>query len=241
MTRNARPAGHNKTQERPMDYVPPTADEVRAILASLDLTQTEAGSLVHAGRDPGRGARRWATGERAMQYPTLYTLAHRAGGRTCSPDTWRQDLADLLIGEPPEAAEPAPNTDAPEPDPARIGVALSKRQVGDADRVGGLELLILWPSWLAPEPADLGLGEERDATPAEQAAAEMMLTDTRATWAAHGTIIVPVHTRVAKVRRPAGLPAANEVRAHLAITLIGQRWVHASTRKAPRTAFAASA
>jgi hypothetical protein len=116
-------------------------------------------------------------------------------------------------------------------------IRLSRRQIGDADRVGGIELLILWPAHaLGPEPADLELDHEREATPTEQAAAESLLAAAKAEHR-----LVPVHTRVCRVRRPAGLPAAHEERVHLAVTLIGHRWVHASTSKTPRTAFAASA
>jgi hypothetical protein len=116
-------------------------------------------------------------------------------------------------------------------------IHLSRRQIGDADRVGGIELLILWPAdILGPEPADLQLDHEREATPAERAAAEALLAAAKAEHR-----LVPVHTRVCRVRRPAGLPAAHEERTHLAVTLIGHRWVHASTSQPPRTAYAAAA
>ena len=103
-------------------------------------------------------------------------------------------------------------------------VTLSRRQAKEADRVGGIELLILWPDSLGPEPA-LDLDHEREATVAEKAEAERLVS---ASCAEYG--LVPVHTRVAVVRRPPGLPCAHEARAHLAVTIIGRRWVHASTR-----------
>jgi hypothetical protein len=103
-------------------------------------------------------------------------------------------------------------------------IRLSRRQAKEADRVSGIELLILWPDSLGPEPS-LPEGHEREATPPEKAEAERLV---RASCEQHR--LVPVHTRVACVRRPPGLPAAHELRAHLAVTIIGYRWVHASTR-----------
>ena len=42
-------------------------------------------------------------------------------------------------------------------------VILSRRQIGDADRVGGIELMILWPDALGPEP-EVKLDHETEAT-----------------------------------------------------------------------------
>lgn len=50
-------------------------------------------------------------------------------------------------------------------------ITLSRRQIGDADRVGGIELMILWPDALGPEP-DIKLDHEAEATAAEKAYAE---------------------------------------------------------------------
>lgn len=120
-------------------------------------------------------------------------------------------------------------------------ITLSRRQIGDADRVGGIELMILWPAELGPEPADLAIDHEREATAAEKACAEALVS---AACKAHG--LVPVHVRVARLRRPeasrgapeTALPAAGEERTHLAVTIIGRRWVHSSTRSRGRIAYA---
>ena len=114
-------------------------------------------------------------------------------------------------------------------------VKLSNRQAKEADRVGGIELLILWPPDLGPEPTGLALGHEREATPAEKAYAERLVTDD---CRARG--LVPVHVRVARERRPTphGIEARGEDRVHLAVTIIGRRWVHATGRPQPRVMFA---
>ena len=111
-------------------------------------------------------------------------------------------------------------------------LTLSRRQIGDADRVGGIELLILWPDDLGPEPP-VKLDHEREATPAEKAHAEALV---RASCDAAG--LVPVHTRVTRLRRPASLSAGGEERVHLAVTIIGQRWVHARGARRGRVAYA---
>lgn len=106
-------------------------------------------------------------------------------------------------------------------------ITLSRRQAKEADRVGGIELMLPWPPGL-PRPRGLAEDEEREAGPREKAAAEAML---RAACEAAG--LVPVHVRVAVVRRPHGVPDPGTVAPHLAVTIIGRRWVHASTRRQP--------
>lgn len=113
-------------------------------------------------------------------------------------------------------------------------ITLSRRQIGDADRVGGLRLLIRWPAALGPEPTDRArTTAAREATELEQAAAEAMVGE-----ACQRAGLVPVHTRVLRCRRPAAL--GGETGVHLAVTLIGRRWVHASTHSRGRVAFAAT-
>jgi hypothetical protein len=113
-------------------------------------------------------------------------------------------------------------------------LTLSKRQAKEADRVGGIELMIPWPPALGPEPIDLLDDEERDATPREKAMAEAMI---RASCAAHG--LVPVRTQVARVRRPdhQGMQWRGEVRTHLAVIIIGARWVHAKGQPESKAMF----
>lgn len=113
-----------------------------------------------------------------------------------------------------------------------MAIKLSKRQIGDADRVGGIELMILWPKSLGREPTDLGVNKEREASATEKAEGERLV---ESECRAHG--LVPVHVRVANVRRAGSLPEPGD-RVHLAVTIIGRRWVHASTRNRGRTCFA---
>lgn len=111
-------------------------------------------------------------------------------------------------------------------------ITLSRRQIGDADRIGGIELMILWPDSLGPEPA-VKLGYEREATREEKSHAEALV---REACTEHG--LVPVHVRVTRLRRPGDFPAGGEERAHLAVTIIGRRWVHAKGARRGRIAFA---
>lgn len=102
---------------------------------------------------------------------------------------------------------------------------LSNRQAKEADRVGGIELLVLYPSSLGAEPV-MQIGHDREAMPHERAYAEALV---RADCADRG--LVPVRVRVAVLQRPKPHPVAQgQVRAHLAITIIGRRWVHATGR-----------
>ena len=111
-------------------------------------------------------------------------------------------------------------------------LTLSKRQIGDADRVGGIELMILWPDALGPEPA-VKLDHEAEANSLEKAHAEALVRDA---CEAHG--LVPVHVRVTRLRRPKDLPAGGEERVHLAVTIIGRRWVRAKGARRGRVAYA---
>lgn len=143
-------------------------------------------------------------------------------------------------------------------------ITLSRRQIGDADRVGGIELMILWPCSLGPEPgeehtmpmlpnehhpsarcsclgcmadwpspAPVRLDHEREADPAEKAAAEALVKP-----ACEAAGLVPVHVRVTRLRRPGDLPGGGEARVHLAVTIIGRRWVHARGARRGRIAYA---
>lgn len=113
-------------------------------------------------------------------------------------------------------------------------VSLSKRQIKNADRIGGIELHILWPTALGPEPS-MAAETEREATRQEKAYAESLVGN-----ACDSARLVPVHTRVARTRRSRDMPVAPaEQRVHLAITIIGYRWVHAPTKSRGIIAFAA--
>lgn len=92
--------------------------------------------------------------------------------------------------------------------------------------------MILWPDALGPEP-DVGLDHEAEASPAEKAHAETLVRP-----ACEAAGLVPVHTRVTRLRRPKDLPAGGEERVHLAVTIIGRRWVHARGARRGRVAYA---
>lgn len=114
-------------------------------------------------------------------------------------------------------------------------LTLSRRQIGDADRVGGIELMILWPSSLGPEPGEdnIRLDHEREAGLRERATADALVEH-----ACEDAGLVPVHVRVTRLRRPKDLPAGGEARVHLAVTIIGRRWVHARGARRGRVAYA---
>lgn len=114
-------------------------------------------------------------------------------------------------------------------------ITLSRRQIGDADRVGGIELMLLWPESIGPEPGDddIRLDREREATAREKAAAEALILP-----ACEAAGLVPVHVRVTRLRRPGDLAAGGEARVHLAVTIIGRRWVHAQGARRGRVAYA---
>ena len=110
-------------------------------------------------------------------------------------------------------------------------ITLSHRQIKAADRVGGIELMILWPAELGPEPV-MEPDTQDDASDAERACAESLVRD-----ACARSGLVPVRVRIACVRRPKGpppRPREDEYAAHLAVIIIGRRWVHAHGRPQSR-------
>ena len=117
-------------------------------------------------------------------------------------------------------------------------IPISRRQIGDADRVGGIELMILWPASLGPEPGEdyVKLGHEREATAAERAVAEALVRP-----ACDAAGLVPVHVRVTRLVRPGDMSAGGEARVHLAVTIIGRRFVHAKGARRGRIAYAKDA
>lgn len=113
-------------------------------------------------------------------------------------------------------------------------IALSNRQIKTMDRVGGAELVLPWPPGLPP-----GLPVERVATPREHAVAEAIVGPA---CAAAG--LVPIRSMVRVLQRageseystgPFSVPRAGHTEQHLCVLIIGRRWVHASTRRAPAT------
>lgn len=94
---------------------------------------------------------------------------------------------------------------------------LSKRQIGEANRHGGIELMIPWPDDL-PTP-----DQARPATPAESALARTML-------APHADLRI-LRILAVQERRPRPLhPHGGEVLPHLAVWVVHQRY-EAVTRR----------
>lgn len=108
-------------------------------------------------------------------------------------------------------------------------IHLSRNQAKQADRVGGIELLIPWPRDL-PDPGLLDDDSERDATPAERAWVESHVQP-----ACQSAGLVAVRSFVARLRgpHPDGPPARQHTR--LGVVIIGQRWVRATGAPDPRT------
>jgi len=106
---------------------------------------------------------------------------------------------------------------------------LSNRHVKAMDRVGGANLILDWPTDL-PLGVPVKPDHEREATAAEKAAA---LAIVRAECERCG--LVPVHVRVVNIRRPDSrhMERAGQHEQHLAVLIIGRRWVHASARGIP--------
>ncbi|MBN9525813.1 MAG: hypothetical protein J0H82_06410 [Alphaproteobacteria bacterium] len=104
-------------------------------------------------------------------------------------------------------------------------IRLSRRQAKEADRQYGIELIVPYPQGL--NPPKLGVDEEVDAT-AEEAA-----------WARSAVAGAPdlavSSVKVVRLVRPTGLPREGETETHLAIILIGQRWLNAQGSGRPKT------
>lgn len=118
-------------------------------------------------------------------------------------------------------------TDRPLVGPTAVSLILSQRQIKAMNRVGGANLILDWPAGL-PHGTPLERDHEREATPAERVAAEALVTTA---CAAAG--LVPVHVRVVNIRRPSAYPRGGQYETHLAVTIIGRRWVHATGRHDP--------
>lgn len=104
-------------------------------------------------------------------------------------------------------------------------IRLSKRHIKAMDRVGGANLILDWPADLPPGKP-LERDWEREATAAEKIAAEAIVKP-----ACEAAGLVPVHVRVVNVPRPMGYPRAGEYEQHLAVLIIGRRWVHATGQR----------
>jgi len=113
-----------------------------------------------------------------------------------------------------------------------IELALSRRQVHDADRLGGIELVLLWPAELGTAPR-LAHDERRLAAGSVQAWAHQALA--RAV-AHHGLVILEVH--IACLHVPAPRDRRKGYRPVIAVHLAAERWAEASRRRAGLRYFA---
>jgi len=113
-------------------------------------------------------------------------------------------------------------------------VVLSRRQAKEADRVGGIELMIPYPAALGPGPK-LDDDEECEASPAERACAEQLLRDA---CAENGLVVMSVVVARVHVPRSAPLPGHGTHALQLAVVITGRRWVRAATNRQPRVMFA---
>lgn len=73
--------------ERP--YESPQPVELASLLTLWGLSTKAASPLLDVDE---RTVRKWVSGQRAMPFVSLYTLAHRAGKVTIEPGTWRESL-----------------------------------------------------------------------------------------------------------------------------------------------------
>lgn len=118
-------------------------------------------------------------------------------------------------------------------------IELSKRQIKEADRVGGIELMLPYPvggplPWPPPDaPAE---DEERDALPEEREYAQSLVRP-----ACREAGLVPVRVNLAYVRPPR-LAGGGErpYGYYLGVVIIGRRWVHARGAPRPKTMWHAS-
>ena len=72
-----------------MTYQPPTGEEVKALLAEMEIGPDDAAELLCCSR---RAVEHWMYGKRNMPFPMLYTLAGRADCYDLKPETWREQL-----------------------------------------------------------------------------------------------------------------------------------------------------
>lgn len=106
--------------------------------------------------------------------------------------------------------------------------AFSRRQIKTMDRVGGANLILPWPKGL-PRGMQPKLDHPRPATAEERAAAEDFVR--RACLAAG---LTPVHVRVVSLNVPHQIRICrdrDEIWQCLAVTIIGNRWVHATGQR----------
>ncbi len=98
-------------------------------------------------------------------------------------------------------------------------ISLSKSKVKDARRLGGIELLVLWPEDL-PQRTDLGLDQEWSAHPNEARYARTLVRD-----ACREHKLTVVDVRAVNRHRVGSLAVDPGVhRMHLSIHIVGDEW-----------------
>jgi hypothetical protein len=105
-----------------------------------------------------------------------------------------------------------------------MNIALSRRQIKDADRVGGIALVLPWlPGFTRPP---LAADQEVDADDALAMTARAAIADSL-----EAARIVPVRVAVRGLRLSASDPTS-PVLAFPIVIVIGHRWVHATSARA---------
>lgn len=108
------------------------------------------------------------------------------------------------------------------PQGGAASLKLSNRQIKSADRVGGANLIIDWPVDL-PRGKPLAPDHERRASEAEKTAALKLVYA-----ACEAANLCPREVRIVNIRRPNDYPRGGTYEQHLAVTIVGRRWLHAT-------------
>lgn len=163
-----------------------------------------------------------------LGYATRGSVYRLADGAPIKPET--AAALTCLLEQRRDAIEALLNAIKSEP----TGITLSHRQRKEADRVGGIELIVPYPAGTTPH--ELDEDEECDASPDEAAAAH------QAVGGDLGDELVPVRVRVVRLRQQGDAPVDQRpVRHYLSVTIIGRRWVHARTKRAPKVMWSQAA
>jgi hypothetical protein len=99
-------------------------------------------------------------------------------------------------------------------------IALSKSKAKNAARLGGIELLVLWPAEFGDAPSDIAENHERDANDSERRHARALVRDA---CKEHRLSVIAV--RVCNRHRVGSLAVEPGVhRIHLSIHIVGDDW-----------------
>lgn len=109
---------------------------------------------------------------------------------------------------------------------ARMTITLSRRQIGEADRVGGIELLLPWPDELGAPPA-MEDDSEADVTPRERAWVEQHVQPV-----CQAAGLVAVRAQITRAYGPHR--DGNRQQTCLGVIIVGQRWAGAKGQAAAK-------